>query len=559
MKNDERQHTHDGGDTVVDVPWEEEHEDTWRGRRSRSRSPGSDSLMSPVLTRTRSASSRFLQEHRHGQHESLLGRIDAPVVLLAYDEDEDATSLTTCAAEDGEAGFANGGASSEPQHKKNGMKMAFMNMANSIIGAGIIGQPYALLQCGLATGLILLVSLTFVIDWTIRLMVVNAKLSATNSYQATVSACFGRAGYFAISLAQGLFAFGGSIAFTVIIGDTIPHVVLAIFPRFVNIPVLNWLTQRSPVMVLAIAFVSFPLSLSKNIANLAKASLLALISMVIIIVAVLIEGIRTPPDLRGGAFTLPLLTINSSLFQGIGVISFAFVCHHNSLLIYGALRKPTMDRFARVTHWSTGVSMVACMTLGLSGFLTFRDQTDGNVLNNFPGTNTVINVARFCFGFNMLTTFPLEIFVCREVILDYMYTTIALARARKRETEYDALQVAAVVASEVQEDDPIDEMDEEEMDIRPSLFAHVATTAVLSLAALIFALTVQNLGIVLEVVGSTSACMLAYILPPMCYLKLAQSEASRRWTARIGPIACVTFGVTVMVVSISMSIAKAFS
>ena len=29
------------------------------------------------------------------------------------------------------------------------MKMAFMNMANSILGAGIIGQPYAFRNSGL--------------------------------------------------------------------------------------------------------------------------------------------------------------------------------------------------------------------------------------------------------------------------------------------------------------------------------------------------------------------------------------------------------------------------
>ena len=69
-------------------------------------------------------------------------------------------------------------------------------------GAGIIGQPYALRQAGLVTGLILLVSLTITVDWTIRLIVVNSKLSGANSFQATVEYCFGQPGLIAISLAQ---------------------------------------------------------------------------------------------------------------------------------------------------------------------------------------------------------------------------------------------------------------------------------------------------------------------------------------------------------------------
>lgn len=67
---------------------------------------------------------------------------------------------------------------------------------------------------------------------------------------------------------------------------------------------------------------------------------------------------------------------------------------HNSLLIYGSLKRPTMDRFAIVTHYSTSVSMFACLTMALAGFLTFGDKTLGNVLNNFPRDNVVVNVAR---------------------------------------------------------------------------------------------------------------------------------------------------------------------
>lgn len=95
----------------------------------------------------------------------------------------------------------------------------------------------------------------------------------------------------------------------------------------------------------------------------------------------------------------------------IGVNMVAFVCHHNSLLIYGALKKPTMDRFSTVTHFSTGLSLVACLIMALAGDLVFKDKTMGNILNNFPSDIGIVNLARFCFGFNCFTTLPLELFV----------------------------------------------------------------------------------------------------------------------------------------------------
>jgi len=67
---------------------------------------------------------------------------------------------------------------------------------------------------------------------------------------------------------------------------------------------------------------------------------------------------------------------------------------HNSLLIYGSLKRPTLDRFAKVTHYSTGVSLVMCLAMGIAGFLSFGSKTQGNVLNNFPSNNILVNIAR---------------------------------------------------------------------------------------------------------------------------------------------------------------------
>lgn len=53
-----------------------------------------------------------------------------------------------------------------------------------------------------------------------------------------------------------------------------------------------------------------------------------------------------------------------------------------------------MDRFAKVTHFSTSISMAACMAMALAGFITFGDKTMGNVLNNFPTHNVMVNIAR---------------------------------------------------------------------------------------------------------------------------------------------------------------------
>lgn len=145
--------------------------------------------------------------------------------------------------------------------------MAFMNMANSIIGAGIIGQPYALRQAGMTVGILLLTALTITVDWTIRLIVINSKLSGADSFQATMQHCFGKPGLIAISVAQWAFAFGGMVAFCIIVGDTIPHVLGALFPSLRDMSFLWLLTDRRAVIVIFVLVVSYPLSLYRDIAK----------------------------------------------------------------------------------------------------------------------------------------------------------------------------------------------------------------------------------------------------------------------------------------------------
>ena len=247
---------------------------------------------------------------------------------------------------------------------------------------------------------------------------------------------------------------------------------------------------------------------SVNNVQLAKASGLALISMVVILTTIVTQGFRVPAESRGeirGSFI-----IHSGIFEAIGVIAFAFVCHHNSLLIYGSLRKPTIDRFSRVTHFSTGISLIACLVMAYSGYLTFGNKTMGNILNNFPRDNLMVNIARLCLGLNMLTTLPLEAFVCREVMNNYWFP---------------------------------------EEPYHPN--RHLIFTTALVVSAMTLSLLTCDLGIVFELFGATSACALAFILPPLCYIKLAK-RSSKTYVA----IAVVTFGCAVMAISVFKTMIK---
>ena len=68
-------------------------------------------------------------------------------------------------------------------------------------------------------------------------------------------------------------------------------------------------------------FISYPLSLYRDISKLAKTSGLALIAIGVIIVSVAIEGPKVPQELRGNPHDM-FNFANNEIVQGIAVISF---------------------------------------------------------------------------------------------------------------------------------------------------------------------------------------------------------------------------------------------
>ena len=109
-----------------------------------------------------------------------------------------------------------------------------------------------------------------------------------------------------------------------------------------------------------------------------------------------------------------------------------------------------------------------------------------------------------------MSTLPLECFVCREVMVNYFLPNRPFNKT-----------------------------------------VHVIFTTSLVVTAMAVALVICDLGVVFELVGATSACALAYILPPLCYIKLT----TRSWKTYPALI-CTGFGFSVMGISLIQSITK---
>ena len=82
--------------------------------------------------------------------------------------------------------------------RKSSIPGAVFNFLNSIVGAGIIGIPYAISVSGFATGIGLLVLVSFITIYSVNQLILLASLSNTKSYEDLVATVLKRPGSLAI-------------------------------------------------------------------------------------------------------------------------------------------------------------------------------------------------------------------------------------------------------------------------------------------------------------------------------------------------------------------------
>lgn len=164
--------------------------------------------------------------------------------------------------------------------------------------------------------------------------------------------------------------------------------------------------------------------------------------------------------------------------------------------------------------------------MAYGGYYVFTSKTEANILDSFPSNSLLINLSRLFFGANMFLTFPIECFVCREVVYEVMYAD----EHRDRPTDFHR---------------------------RASLQMHVGITSALVFSSMIIALSTCDLGFVLEITGGFAATVLAFILPASCYITLTSGPWNTR--KKIPAVLTVGFGAMVMILSTWLSIVKFFT
>lgn len=356
---------------------------------------------------------------------------------------------------------------------------ATANLINAIVGSGIVGIPYAIQQAGLVAGVGLVCLCALLTEKSLRLLVETAKHASAPSYETTMEAAFGRAGFLFVSINMFIMSYGAMLSYLMIVKDTLPYVLG-----------VTDLGMRRAILFLVSVTVMVPLSSQRDMANLAITSRLSVIlDICMVCVVVYLAPIRETLASQGGFLSvLQNSTLRlDTVFVGLGVLSFAFVCQHSAFIIAGSLENPTRRRWSSVTLRALWVCAGLANLCGATGYLGFLEDTKGNILSNLDETAFLPNLARGLLGTTMLFVYPMESFVARHACV------VTLFQGRRAHEGEDA-------------------------SVLNRRDRRIGLTVFLYILALVPALLLENLGNVLSVTGAISGSSLSYIGPGAVYI-----------------------------------------
>ena len=155
-----------------------------------------------------------------------------------------------------ESNSADSSESSNKSEKESGIVGASFNIINAILGSGIIGIPAAIREAGFSMGVVLLVLVGMVTEYTLYILVSTGVSVGCFSYQEVMRRAFGRSGYILATVVQFAAAFSGeshkSIAFLVLDMHSAPFVELSslsFYPQTQAPSLPPSLQQRCPILL----------------------------------------------------------------------------------------------------------------------------------------------------------------------------------------------------------------------------------------------------------------------------------------------------------------------
>ncbi|KAJ2235677.1 hypothetical protein H4R99_002347 [Coemansia sp. RSA 1722] len=307
--------------------------------------------------------------------------------------------------------------SSEP-HRNNGnhelrsgestSKVGF-NVLNTIIGSGIVCLPYALHNAGFFFGIIMLVVIAALSQFSLYALIVTGKRTNTAHFSSVTQASLGQAGYHLLNASMVIDMVGTVILYLMLVGDLIT----ALTDVYLPVP-----ASRSTVIVVVSLVCVLPLLFFRNTGPLASFSLVSILCLPYIILAV---AFRAPLYAGSNDTKVDFSFFGPRVLPAMGVLAFTYSSCHAAFPNYLGLRNQSTRSWVNATSWASAGAGLISTAFAVTGYLSFGQGSNANILSNFPATDGYINFGRLLFAITLILTTPMAFYPIRDTITEMLH------------------------------------------------------------------------------------------------------------------------------------------
>lgn len=392
----------------------------------------------------------------------------------------------------------------EMELAKNSHSVSVFLLVNTMIGSGILNQPFVFKNMGILGALPSYIVAAVAMWYSLVILTDVGVHYKIHDYSNLAKKALGYLGEQLTDASIVIAGFGAILSYILIIGELLSSMLI------------DWgcesdFCEITSVMAWVVTIFVLPTCLMRHFGHLAYVSVFSIFAISLVLLLVMIGG---PIEGRkNGTDSGPVEYFHAyGMLQSIGSIVFALNCVAANFQAFVSSddKTRTLESWKLVTVKTNVIGGSMCFFMGLAGYLSFREHTEGEILTNFTAPG-------FAF-FKMMVVIHLIAYIPIDfVVMRYSVVKIALGvKAENLATLY-----------------------------------HVSLTVVLLILALVVVIVLLATGyssgeafsLILDFSGGIAGGFISFLLPGIIYLKLMPPDSQYYTAAKC----IIAFGVSVTV------------
>ncbi|KIK61722.1 hypothetical protein GYMLUDRAFT_42750 [Collybiopsis luxurians FD-317 M1] len=403
------------------------------------------------------------------------------------------------------------------------------NLANTIIGSGMLTFPLALASAGILPGMLTCVLSGGIAVFGLYLLSLCAAKAPHRraSFFAIAQMTFPKAAVF-FDAAIAIKCFGVSISYLIIIKDLTPNVIASLYHDLSDSEPPQWMLDGRRWLSIFM-LVLIPLAFLRQLNSLRHTSYVALFSVAYLLVIV-IRCYFWPLKDMPPAGEIHLIHFTSNFISTFPVQVFAFTCSQNLFPIYNEVKSNTQPRMNVIIGSAIGSATLVYEVIAVFGYLTFGTNVGANIIAMYPAKSLFVAIGQVAIVILVLFSYPLQVHPCRNCLDKVFHAGEIMKQADNEEEAVDDHGSGAM-----------------------SNTKHTILTVAIIVSTFTIAYLVDDLKIVLSFVGSTGSTTISFILPGLFYWKISRGDESSRLLNRAA-LALAVYGVCVFIFCLGYNI-----